>query len=76
MRDQTTTPINTQRGRLPFGPFAGAPLSMVPDAHLTLIGALAHGKLRCAVLDELELRRGSDRSGPRLKSWAPAWDGA
>jgi hypothetical protein len=54
--------------RIPRGlPFAGAALPLLPDRQLVLLACLRlPWRVRRAVFDELELRDGSDRSGPRL----------
>jgi hypothetical protein len=53
--------------RLRFGRFRNVPISQLPDDALDLYAALlCPGPLRLALEEEVALRDGSDRSGPRL----------
>ena len=59
----TSHPTTLPR-RLPWG--NGELICRLPDAHLEFYArVMPHGRLKCALEDELQLRQGSDRSGPR-----------
>lgn len=48
-------------------PCGGHPLPLLPDTALRLLAAVAPpGRFRRAVLQELDVRNGSDRSGLRV----------
>jgi len=63
-----TIPQSRGPSRIPPGvPFSGAALPYLPDRDLVLMARLfLPWRLKLAVLRELALRDGSDRTGPRL----------
>jgi hypothetical protein len=64
MAEYTTNHRHARPRRLPWPP--RLPLAVAPDSLLELVAAIARrGPLLAAVQDELALREGSDRSGPR-----------
>jgi hypothetical protein len=50
--------------RLPFG--RRPPFAYLPDVMLEALAETTNGALRCAALEELDIREGSDRSGRRV----------